>query len=227
MSDDIKLKIKKLLALAADKAATEGEASNAMRMAMGLMVKHGIEQSELSTVEERKAKKGKPVVARFDGWEIELAAAAAHLYACKLVILNKGKAGLYFVGRQDNIDAAEATLMFLAKQLEAFYKQALPSGMTQKARSEFRKTFKYACAVRVQMRAIELVEEMQKNDALAKGATGKGALVVQGYFKQMLAEADEAMEPMKTMKPKKFKFGSGTEGGLAAGDRVKLRQEVQ
>jgi hypothetical protein len=47
--DPIKQKILKLLNLANDKGATEDEAATAMRMAMGLMTRHGIEQSQLGS----------------------------------------------------------------------------------------------------------------------------------------------------------------------------------
>lgn len=229
MDNNIRERIRKLYALANDKAATEDEAATAMRMALGLMAKHGIELSDIGG-EPSKAKKGTALSNRFDPFEIHLANAAGYLFGCKVVTIAMGKEGLYFVGRPDNIEAAEATLLFLTRQVEAFYKAALPAGMTQRERSEFRRTFKIAAAGRVQQRVRALIRDMQSNDAAAKGATGSNALVVKGYFDQMFSEADAEIAQiagLRTTKVRDRKTGSGTSAGYAAGDRVKLRQEVQ
>lgn len=229
MDQNIKERIRKLYALANDKAATEDEAATAMRMASGLMAKHGIALSDIGG-EPSKAKKGSKLTEKFDQYEVWLANAAGHLFGCRCITLDGGKQGLYFIGRPDNIEAAEQTLMFLTRQVEAFYKQALRPGLTQKARSEFRRTFKVAAASRVQHRVVDLVREMQSSDAAAKGATGSNALVVKGYFDQMFSEADTEMNSipnLRTQKARSYRTGSGTQAGFAAGNRVKLRQEVQ
>lgn len=223
--ENIKNKIIKLFALANDKGASEDEAATAMRMAMGLMAKHGIDQSTLGN-EIPRAKKGSRVSARFEQYQIILAGAAAHLYGCRIIMYDGGRAGLVFVGRPDNIDAGELTLFFLAKQLEALYKQSLPKGLTQRQRSDYRKSFKWACAQRVNNRVWALVRYMQSSDTAALNATGSKALVVKGHFDQMFAEADAQMSDV-TPGDLKPKFGSGTNAGFTAGDRVKLREELK
>jgi hypothetical protein len=141
-----------------------------------------------------------------------------------------GSGGLQFVGRQDNIDAAEATLLFLSRQVEAVYKARLPKGVDKRDRAEYRRTFKDACANRISTRANQLMRDMVLNNDLAKAATGSTALVVQGYFEQCFKEAEDMMKeefPDIKSTERKYKYGLGSLDGREAGDQVKLRQEVK
>jgi hypothetical protein len=231
--DPIKQKIVKLLNLANDKGASEDEAATAMRMAMGLMAKHGIEQSQLGNgLTPPRAKLGTFIRDKFKPYQVTLASAAATLYGCRIVCFGKGGcAGIQFVGRPDNIEAAEMTSLWLARQVEAIYKASLPKGLDKRTRAEYRATFKDACANRVSSRALRLMLDLTHNQANALGATGQNALVVQGYFDQCFKEADEAMRAefpnIKEGAERKFKYGIGTAAGREAGDRVQLRQEVK
>lgn len=227
MTDDIKGKIRKLLNMTTANGATEDEAETAMRMAMGLMAKHGIEQSSLGG-EASKAKMGSRVPQQFRPHQLILAQAAGVLYGCKTLFYSMGKHGLVFVGRPDNIDAAEQTMFWLMRQTEEFYKLALPRGLSKPARSDFRRSFKDACANRVLNRAYKLVDDMQRNNQQAQAATGSTALVVQGYFDNLRKENELATAEFNVKtKSVRMKYGSGTPAGVEAGDRVQLRREVQ
>lgn len=222
--DNVKGKIRKLFALAGDKAATEQEAATAMSMATGLMLKYGIEQAALG-VEKPKVKLQRSTEATRD-YEMILSQAAGLLYGCNVVQYDGGKAGFAFIGRSDNIDAASMTMLWLVQQVESLYKQALPRGLTQAARAEFRRTFKHACAHRVYSRADAL---MHDESQLAK-AVGSTALVVTGYFKALQAENQNFMQETMNVKTKKARpkqMGSGSMAGFRAGDSVKLRKEVK
>ena len=85
------------------------------------------------------------------------AQAAGFFYGCKVLFWRSGKHGFAFIGRPDNTDAAEMTMMWLTQQIKELYKANLPKGLTQPQRQEFRKTFKVACAHRVYLRAAEFV----------------------------------------------------------------------
>lgn len=221
---NIKSKIQKLLTLANDKGASEDEAATAMRMAMGLMMKHGIEQKDLGG-DVPRAKRGSHLKATFQKYQIILAMAAADLYGCRVLFYNGGKEGLLFVGRQDNIDASEQMLIWLTQQVERLYKTDLRRGMTQRERGEFRKTFKWACASRVAVRVSQLVKEMQQSDASAKEATGSNALVVLGHYRTLLDEAEQAIGDVRK-RAITGHYGSGSNQGHAAGDKVQLRHTV-
>ncbi len=220
MSSDIINKIKKLLALAGDKGATEDEAATALRMAQGLMLKHRIEESALAQHSPALAKmlhKSIPLQKH----ELLLVSAAAVLFGCTVLVYDKGKAGYAFFGRPDNCEAATETLSFLCSQVERLYKSDLKSGMTKAARAEYRKTYKWACSARVEARARALVTNPQ---AMAQ-SIGSTALVVRSHYEKLLQEAKEIMPTCSSMKLK-GSYGSGTNQGTSAGDNVRLRKEI-
>ena len=218
--DNIKDKIRKLLAVAHDKGASEEEAATAMRLAMTLMARHGIEQSQLGA-EKPKVHVDAATSEAVKKYELRVAQAAGILYGCNILIKNYGKDGFHWVGRPANIEAAELTYPWLLDQVEALYKASLPKGLSQTDRSEYRRTFKAACAERICMRAINLV----KNPTAIEGST---ALVVQGYFDELTAENRSAIESQFKTRPMRmsFRLGNGSIDGARAGERVKLRQEV-
>lgn len=220
----IKEKIRKMLALgAADSGATEDEAATAMRMAMGLMAKHGIDQATLGGAKPT-AKMAARVDRSIQPHEVWLASAAGVLYGCRVLFWKSGKHGFAFIGRSDNTDAAEMTMMWLTQQVESLYKQALPSGMTQKERAEFRRTFKVACAHRVLHRANAFVA----NPIQIAADISSTALVVSGYFKELDAENKQVLAGIATRKSsaRGTRSGSGTMAGYAAGDKVQLHRRV-
>lgn len=218
---DIVNKIKKLLTLAADKAATEDEAATALRMAQGLMLKHQIEEAELNVTKEqaRELRKFHPLQKH----ELVLCFAAAQLFGCESLVYDRGKAGYAFYGRPDNCEAAGETLLWLCNQVERLYKANLTPGLTKAMRAEYRRTFKFACASRVSQRVRDLMANPQRM-AVSAGST---ALVVQSHFKNLLAEAREIM-PKTGVRSLNISasHGSGTDDGRRAGDQVKLRREL-
>lgn len=194
MSEEIeklKAKIAKLMNMTVENGCTEDEQESAMRMAAGLAARGGIELESLrkkdATAAERKAIK-KTISQEFKIHQIFSAQAAAALYGCSLFLYDQGRGGLLFVGREENIAMAEQTMFWLMRQVELLYKQHLPKGLTQRARAEYRKTFKAACAQRVYHRAVELMAKMRSDERTAQEATGQNALVVQGYFQQLERE---------------------------------------
>jgi hypothetical protein len=238
MSDiqDVKDKIAKLLALAKDKGANENEAAVAMNFAMKMMLQHNLQMSEFEQGKAREvgAKEGasKEVDNR---WEIIIAQAAGVLYGCRPIsIRGYGQEYFKFVGRADNNDASMVTFDYLTDQVERLYKSNLPKGMTQRARAEYRRTFKEACACRVYARAKDLMRDVMRDEQQAQALLGRAqagsALVVQGHFEQLSKEVDAFMAgagvKIKT-KPMSIRSGNGSRDGSAAGNQVNLRQQVR
>jgi hypothetical protein len=229
-ADDIRRKIRALLALAANNDS-EAQASAALAKASALMAKYNLSVSldddEASTVRGEFRHYGMTSV---KAWHIWCADAAAYLYNCRSVITHdrrKRKTGHFqFVGRPDSVDACEATLVWLLEQVESLYKTSLPRGMTKAERAEYRRTFKDACALRIKNRAWRILEAMANDDALAIEATGQRALVVKSQQEQLFAEADELLKDAKALVLRKRYAGTGTAHGLAAGEAVKLNESV-
>jgi len=229
MSEQIKLKIAKLLNLARDKGASENEAATAMAMATKLMLMHGIAETDMH---QSKTFADKSTTFEVDrDWMEVLVQASGKLFGC-MTLKTKNREGatvFYFIGRPDNHDAAIATYQFLSDQVERLYKTSLPRGLTQKARAEYRRTFKYACAVRVYHRAEDLIAEMSSKDNVA--ATGTTALVVQGHFEKLADEVDEFLKhtgmKIRVTRARPRSGGSGTMAGRMAGDSVNLRGTIR
>lgn len=198
-----KVRLRKLLNMTVENGCSEDEAESAMRMAAGLATRLGIELDSVregeQTAAQRKAVK-KTMSADFKIHQVMAAQAAAELYGCELFLYNQGRGGLFFIGREENVELAEQTMLWLMKQVELLYKEYLPRGLTQRDRAEYRKTFKAACAQRMLNRAYDMMRKMRTNSAAAQEATGQNALVVQGYFDQLKAENDAFWEPSDEQK---------------------------
>lgn len=213
-------RIRKLLALARDKGASEAEASLAMAKASELMLQHNIDNIDEDTGVGVIA--GIPVGGDLgQNWHIIIAAAVGRLYTCRGVRYGRDK--FYFVGKPDNVEACEVTLVFIVGQVDALYKEALNiySGRLNKTmRAELRTTFKEACAIRIAHRVNEIVATMRNRIPDHK------ALVV---IDQSLSEADDLLNAGGVKKGKEVtvrKSGIGTGAGWSAGDAIKLQTEL-
>lgn len=270
-------RLRKLLNMTVANGCTEDEQETAMGMAAAMAARAGIDLDALQPKDAPKRKATKK-------WKHEAlkphqalaAQAAAILFGIECNVYDLGARGIMFVGREELIEAAEQTMFWLFRQVEDLYKRSLPKGMTQRARAEYRKTFKAACALRTRERAEELMRNMKTNDGAAQAATGHNALVVQGHFEQVAEEIDTYWQDLyadmakraearkASMTPEQLKrqeeldaeyrkeaekrekarerrrakgvgpregksipWGNGSNAGLAAGNEVKLRKEVE
>lgn len=189
MTDKIKDRITKLLNMTVANGCSEDEQEVALKMASGLAAKHGIELESMRPADAPPIKaKSKFTRESFKPHQAFCAQAAAALYGVECYPYNLGHEGLQFVGREDLIELAEDTMMWLFRQVEMLYKESLPRGMTQQRRAEFRKTFKAACAERTLHRANAHMHQLRTNEVVAKVSTGSNALVVAGYFNTLKQE---------------------------------------
>lgn len=187
-------RISKLLNMTVDNGCSEDEQETALRLAAATATKAGIdlatfqaEQAKSSGIAApKRAAKFKANPTQWKMHQIFAAQAAGVLYGVDVHEYRDGT--ITMVGREENIELTEQTMMWLMRQVELLYKQNLTRGLSQRDRAEFRKTFKVACAHRVHHRAIELMRNMQFNEVAAREATGQNALVVQDYFKTLQQE---------------------------------------
>lgn len=231
MSDPIRKRIEALLRLAGDAGANENEAASAMAKAAALMAKHGI---EVSLEDQEAIKRGDFVNVDLDlKWHRVISQAVAYLYPVKPILWTnyvngREVIGWKWVGRPDVIDVAAITMDWLCRQVERLYKECLPKGMTKSDRAEYRRTFKIACAERVFTRAYYLRCALNEDDKVAMEATGQNALVLKDHFEQENAKIKAEMDKMdlSSKKARPTKVGIGTRWGQAAGDLVKLRDDL-
>lgn len=218
---EIQDRIRKLFALANDKSATEGEASNALEMATALMLKYNIDHiPDKGNIKGDRRETGKR-----DNWELWVMSVCANLNGCKST---KGQLTGSFIGRPEDTAAAWEMWQFLITQIERLYKRDLPPRMTQSARANFRRTYKQACAIRLYERAQEILNNLRTHDNQISGCT---ALVVAQSFDQRMHEAEEFLKSTGVTfvkrKVRAPKYGLGTREGLRAGDEVKINEAVR
>lgn len=191
-------KISKLMNMTTENGCSEDEQETAMSMAASIAARLGIELSSIQAATgettKRKAVK-KSYMQEWKPHQVEAFLAAGYLYNCETRMYSHGKGGLFYVGRDENIEMAEQTAFWLMRQVELLYKQNLPRGLSQSMRAQYRKNFKAACANRVKIRAIKLMREMEFNERAAQEATGSTALVVQGHFKTLRQEIEDYYKP--------------------------------
>lgn len=216
-------KIRKLLALARDKGASEHEADAAMKKASDLMMRFNIDAGAIDQEEERakimRGNRTEPL----DKWEAILAQAVAHLYDC--AIIHWGKV-YCFVGRPFNVRACEETFPYVVEQVEAQYKIGLKAfklnhgRLDKERRGEFRATFKEACALKVWRTARE-IKASQKNQI-----PDHKALVIIDTMKEEINQhmADTKVKNGRALTVRRSGFGTGA--GIAAASNIKLQGRV-
>lgn len=213
--EKLKAKLAKLLNMTVENGCTEDEQESAMRMAAGLAARAGIE-SELEKLKNtgqqpatRKATR-KNFSQEFKIHQVLAAQAAAELYGCEIYAYDRGKSGIFFVGREENIESAETTMFWLMRQVELLYKQNLPRGLTQSARAEERS------------KRLALQEE-QRRAAMTPAQREAEDKEAERQRKKWERQAARRKGPRARTLP----TGNGTSAGFAAGDSVKLRKEVE
>lgn len=222
MSDKVRDRIRKLLALARDKGASEAEAASAMEVALRMMAQHKLTEQELGEEKEKTIIRG--IVFPEDiVWHRYTAQAAAELYSVRIVSgpSNQHERAFVFVGLQDNVEAADDLFQWLNEQIETLYTSFLPKGMTKSERSNYRRTFKGAAAMRTWHQALVIKRRLEGDKATSR------ALVV---VNNQLALVDKHMEDKGV--PLVFKAitlheGRGTGDGLIAGDSVQLNRRTR
>lgn len=134
MEDRILDRIRKMLALANDQAASEGERDNALRMAQNLLLKYNLTQQDLDAHEREKVDpRGKYMG---EGWSMlwakRIRMHIAYLFMCKYYYgrkINATKCAHYFVGRESNATTAmwmsDYVISSILKQARMLYKHNL------------------------------------------------------------------------------------------------------
>jgi len=221
-------KVKKLLALSEDRAATQAEAETAMSMAAALMAKYNIDQAAIrghspsdvnaKVIWETRRKE------LYKYWCVN---AAAILNGCTSWWAIRSIGTSYIIcGPQESREAAELMANYLLRQIEKMYKSYLPKGLSVSDRAQYRRTFKYQCAVTLVRRAEDIVRKLKEDGMPEQQCT---ALVVAHHFDQQLAEIADWMGDQGydiEIYETSHKIGSGTMDGSKAGKQIKIQPNL-
>ena len=114
-------RIKKMIALGNDAAASEGERETALRMAYNLLAKYNLSISDLPEDQNNEARERQDVVISADRWARSLAQAVAKLFFCRYFYSGTGTSGKdkhCFVGRQLNVITSRHMTEYLIKSVK-------------------------------------------------------------------------------------------------------------
>lgn len=131
-------RVKKMIALGNDAAATEAERETALRMAYNLLAKYNLSLSDLPEDGSNEARERQDVVISADRWARSLAQAVAKLFFCRYFYSQTGTSGKdkhCFVGRQSNVITARYMSEFLIKSVKREATSRYKSPTTPQGRS--------------------------------------------------------------------------------------------
>jgi len=180
MSEDrIIDKIRKLLNLANNDAATEGERDNALRMAYNLIAKHNLDMSDIKDQPEEQRQDFAEV---FYGrpWARQVCSGIAKLFFCSYYYGRTGSSNLakhHFVGRISNSVTATELAMFLVASIK---REAGKQARAQGLGADWRRSFCLGASSRLLSRIHDLRKE--KEVETSKGSTGT-SLVLADYYR--------------------------------------------
>lgn len=138
MNDKILDRVKKMLALANDAGATEGERDTAMRMAYNLLAKHNLTMADLPSDQSSEPREEHTTTISADKWARSLAQAVGKLFFCKYFFGRTGVSGKdvhYFVGRQSNAVTALHMTEYLIKSVKREASRRYGSATSPEGRS--------------------------------------------------------------------------------------------
>lgn len=179
MSDDrILNRVKKMMALANDAAASDGERENALRMAYATMAKYNLEMADVEgqpdcpTPNEPRQNMSSEFYGR--PWAVSLCSAVAKLFFCKYYyrLTGKNQAHHHFVGKESNATTAEEVARVLVESIRRESGRQMRS-LDQNA--TWRRSFATGAAFKISDRVREL---MSGTAALEGVSTGRALTLV-------------------------------------------------
>lgn len=225
MSERILDKVKKLLTLASNAGATEGERENALRMAHGLLAKHNLAMADFEQHEQMEGRE--EVTGETFGmqWCREIVRDVSALFFCKTYIgerVNATKTKFYFVGKQSNAVTAQLMSKYLIDNILKECRKRYGHNLAPESRS-----FALGAADKLHYR----IKAMMRSDAPIEGVSASNAIVIHNLYKSEL-EANELFLEQQGVKLVKYgKQGAPANSahfnaGSAYGETINLNSQI-
>lgn len=220
MAENIRNRVRKLLALASDPGATDNERAVAMSKAQMLIDEHSIILGE-EHPEQIRAIKGDRFGKGFGKPFHRLAQSAiARLYDVEPIMYASGKAGYSYWGLSHQVEAAEETFFWVVAQIEEQYRFALKTfdgTLDRSGRADLRKSFKDAAAMTLHDRVTEILASRKRDS--------RALVVVNDVQEQIRAMKTEGK--VKEGRSVSVREGLGSHLGREAGRRIKVQRDVK
>jgi len=169
-------RVRKMLALANDAGATEGERDNAMRMAHATLAKYNLDLASAEASGKRNDDEPRGShEATFYGrpWARQVCKSAADLFFCEYVYTGatKGKdTRHYFIGRESNSITAAEMAQYL---VESIAREARRAARDAYAGNTYLRSFALGAAARIRERVREIIAASR-----SQASSGPGTAIV-------------------------------------------------
>ncbi len=231
--DRIVSRIRKMLELANNAGATEGERDNALRMAYSTLAKHNIEMAEVQARGKPVSEEGRIIVKReFFGrpWARMCSNAIADMCFC-LYLVTPGRTPRecinWFVGLESNATTAADLAEFVTKSI---WSEGSRKAKAVLAGNEYIRNFATAAAYEVQRRCAELKKAGEEQTEPEFSVPGT-ALVLASFYQQeklnnqRLIDATTKTRELKSRAKATYNFDAQAHG-REYGKRVSLARQL-
>lgn len=222
-------RVKKMLALANDSGASEGERDNALRMAYNLIAKYNLSMSSIeshgeeSRVDESGSFRGQP-------WVVSVVSSVAQLFFCKYYFVKKKGMNYdhHFVGKDSNAVTARYMAEFVVTSIIA---QGRKESRAIGESSAWRRSFFMGAADRIRSRIIELRKEEGDSNKKDVASGGTSLVLASVYDSERKANEDWLASQGVSLRTKKITSKvaahmSGYSSGDSFGKTIQLSRQV-
>ncbi len=232
-------RIRKMLALANDAAASEGERDNALRMAHATLAKYNLDLSEAETSAPGAAENSEPRIrAQHEtvghAWMRTVYSAVAGLYFCEYYYsrARNGHSHHYFIGRTSNTVTSREIAAFLCASISREASAQARRNAPPHAVNAYVRSFCNGAAAKIFYRCRDLRKEAESESAGPLSKAPGTALVLASVY------ASEKAANVALMKSEGIVLGVGRGGtrssrsdaysaGLAYGAAVHLGRQIK
>lgn len=181
-------RVRKMMAIANDTAATEGERDNALRMAYNLLAKYNLTMVDVEIHADKDADKREiyETVTRSQLWARHVCHIVAELFFCKYFSgrkINADKCVHHFVGKESNATTAMLMSEYIVQSLVKESRKLYKNDLTPEARS-----FCLGAVNKLRERVREL-KEQQQAEMEQSSATGTSLVLASLYKREEDANA--------------------------------------
>lgn len=227
--DKVLSRIRKMLALANDGAASEGERDNALRMIHNTLAKYNLsltEAEETGQVGEARAKVGDESILPHN-WARTVASAIAHLYFCEYFYTTyhlPHKIVHYFIGRESNTVTAREMAQYVVRSIQ---REAGKRKRELGVNGPWERSFCNGASHHIYHRCNELRRAAEATE-VPKASTGTSLVLVAVYASEELANK-ALISDLKLKKGRSNEITNHAAGaaGYQFGGTVSLNRQVK
>jgi hypothetical protein len=220
-------RIQKMLAIANDLAATEGERDNALRMAYNLMAKHNL---EMATIEAHGKKNDEPRV-NFPNvswswqWARHVNHIVAKLFFCKYYyheVINGTQITHHFIGRESNAMTAAVMADYVVNSILKEARKLYKSNTSAATRS-----FATGAMHRLSFRVDELIRQKEQEFSQGSGQPGTALVLASLYAQEDAANELVMPDDLRVKKARSSKVqGDAYYAGQDFGGKINLSAQL-